>query len=261
MKKFLVAAVCLVVCFSMCFGAICETGADLAARFEEGTVEKDGVNYRLRKRLSSTLIICTETIEGVATPGFMCILSTEDNEKVISVAYLDTMVLCADEGENSDLTLSELFIEKLPGADPKAAGAAVLEEVNALIGETLVGDYLVFDVAGLETIEGLPECDVTGLDRIESMKARLKNAKNYAETLPSDSATDLIGKLSAFLATEMKSGALIKIADKAERYQTNPSIHLEAAPETDADGREYIRLEPGRLFDTLFDIFYEVNPY
>ena len=157
--------------------------------------------------------------------------------------------------------MADLFINTLPEADAKAAGTRLLEEVNELIGAPLVENYLVFDVAGLESIEGLPACDVTGLDRIDSMKARLRNAKDYAETLPSDSATGLISTLSEYLSTEMKSGALIKIADKAERYQINPSIHIETDAVVDENGLEYIPLETEELFDVVFDIFYEVNPY
>lgn len=257
-KKLLTVLMCLLVCAAMCAGAVGETSADLAARFQEDTVERDGETYRLRKRLSSTLVVCTEAIDGVATPGFMCILTTEDNEKVISVVYLDTRVL---SGDDVPATLSEVFVNALPDADAKAAGAKLLETVNGLIGTPLVEDYLVFDIAGLDTIEGLPECDVTGLDSIDSMKARLKNAKTYAEALPSDDLTDLISAMSEYLATEMKSGALVKIADKAERYQINPSIHLEGEPVEDMTGAEYIPLEDGVLFDALFDIFYEVNPY
>ena len=59
----------------------------------------------------------------------------------------------------------------------------------------------------------------------------------------------------------MKSGALIKIADKAERYQINPSVHLDVDPVVDMAGEEYILLEGNILYDALFDIFYEVNPY
>ena len=260
-KKLAMVLVCMLAVMALCTTAFAGTSADLAARFEEGTIEKDGTLYRQRKRLSSTLIVCTETIEDVATPGFMCVLSTEDNEKTISVFYLDTRVLALEEGSDNPVTLSELFMNTLPGADAKAAGARLLEEVNELIGKPLIENYLVFDVAGLDTIEGLPACDVTGLGQIDSMKARLKNAKAYAETLPSDSVTDLIGEMSAFLSTEMKSGALIKIADKAERYQINPSIHFESEITADENGRECISLKTDELFDAVFDIFYEVNPY
>ena len=260
-KKLAKALICMFAVIALCTTAFAETSADLAARFGEGTIEKDGTVYRQRKRLSSTLIVCTETIEDVATPGFMCVLSTEDNEKTISVFYLDTRVLALEEGNENPETLSELFMNALPGADAKAAGVRLLEEVNELIGEPLVENYLVFDVAGLDAIEGLPPCDTTGLDRIDSMKARLRNAKAYAETLSSDGITDLIGEMSAYLSTEMKSGALIKIADKAERYQINPSIHIEREITADENGREYISLETDELFDVVFDIFYEVNPY
>jgi len=249
---------CMMVCLSLCMGAVAETSADLAARFEEGTVKRNGEVYRLRKRLASTLIVCTETVEGVAIPGFICILTTEDNEKVISVVYLDTRVLTNDE---IPATLAEKFVDVLSGSDAKTAGAELKEAVNSLIGEPLVQDYLVFDIAGLDTIENLPECDVTGLDNIASMKARLKNAKAYAESLPSDAATDLISAMSPYLFTEMKSGALIKIADKAERYKINPSIHLDVEPIIDMVGEEYIPLADNVLYDAVFDIFYEVNPY
>lgn len=258
-EKFVYVVISLLLCAAVCMGAYAETSADLAQRFSEGTIEVDGTSYRLRKRLSSTLFICTEQVDSVPTPGFMGILTTEDNEKVINVVYLDPRMLA--ENEDAISTLSDVFVNALPGADAKAAGEKVLEAVNGLAGQALIEDYIVFDVAGLDKIDGLPAVDVTGLDQIDSMKARLKNAKNYAETLPSDDLTDLIGDMSDYLATEMKSGALIKIADKAERYSINPSVRLEIEPVLDEAGREYIPVEGTVLFDTLFNIFYEVNPY
>lgn len=257
-RKLMTAMVCMMVCLILCMTAFAETMGDLASPLNEGVVERDGVAYRLRKRLSSTMIVCTESVEDAAVPGFICILVTEDNEKVISNIYLDTRVLTKDE---IPVTLSEKFVDVLTGTDAKTAGAALKESVNNLIGEPLVEDYLVFDIAGLDTIEDLPECDVTGLDLISSMKARLKNAKSYAESLPSDGITDLISAMSPYLSTEMKSGALIKIADKAERYQINPSIHLDVNPVVDMAGEEYISLDGNILYEALFNIFYEVNPY
>ena len=259
-RKIFAAVMCLVMCLAMCLGACAQT-ADLEARFSEGTIEVNGETYRLRKRLSSTLFICTEQIDDVPTPGFMGILTTEDNEKVISVVYLDPRMLADPVEDAEKATLADVFAGALENADAKAGGAKVLETVNALIGETLIEDYIVFDVAGLDEIEGLPAVDVTGLDQLDSMKARLKNAKNYAENLPSGDLTDLIGEMSAYLHTEMKSGALIKIADKAERYAINPSVHLGIEPVVDEEGEEYISVEGTVLFDALFNIFYEVNPY
>lgn len=260
MKKKILAIMALVICAIMGMTALAET-ADVIQPFTEGTIDVNGTLYRLRKRMSSTLFICTEQIDSVATPGFMGILTTEDNEKTISVIYLDPR-MCAEAADDAEkTTLSQTFVNALAENDARFAGEAVLAAVNGLIGEDLVEDYIVFDIAGLDIIEGLPEVDVTGLEPMDSMKARLKNAKHYAETLSSDALTDLIGDMSDYLATEMKSGALVKIADKAERYTINPSIHLEIELITDETGGEYLPLAADLLYNTLFDIFYEVNPY
>lgn len=259
MKK-LLAVVALIICAVMGMTALAET-AEVIQPFTEGTIDVDGTLYRLRKRLSSTLFICTEQIDSVATPGFMGILTTEDNEKTISVIYLDPRMCAEAEDGAEKITLSQTFVDTLAENDARVAGEAVLAAVNGLIGEDLVEDYIVFDVAGLDIIEGLPEVDVTGLEPMDSMKARLKNAKHYAETLSSDAVTDLIGDMSDYLATEMKSGALVKIADKAERYIINPSIHLEIELMPEEEDVEYLPVATDVLYDILFDIFYEVNPY
>lgn len=259
MKK-LLAVVALIICAVMSMTALAET-ADVIQPFTEGTIDVDGTLYRLRKRLSSTLFICTEQIDSVATPGFMGILTTEDNEKTISVIYLDPRMCAEVEDGAEKTTLSKTFVDTLAENDVRVAGEAVLAAVNGLIGEDLVEDYIVFDVAGLDIIEGLPEVDVAGLEPMDSMKARLKNAKHYAETLSSDALTDLIGDMSDYLATEMKSGALVKIADKAERYTINPSIHLEIELMPEGEDVEYLPVATDILYDILFDIFYEVNPY
>lgn len=240
-------------------GALAETvRGDLSERFGMDTVlELEGVDYRLRKRMTSALVICVEHDETDALYiGYMGVLSADDHTKTFSLVELqpNLALLVGDDYASLEATFA---VEE----EMEICGLLTLQQVNALLSQEVVENYVVFDMAGLAQIEGLPEVDLTGVEPGGETKQRLKGVLAHVENFSTSELANLMNELSDYLETDMKSGTMMKLMDKAERYEILPTVHITGEPVTDEDGEEYLLIGADELNAILIGAFLEENPY
>jgi len=222
---------------------------------EEITLDVEGVPYRLKKRSTFALVICVENTENEAFSGYMGVLAVDDNAKNLMLIELDDrMAALADDEE---MRLSDAY---LSGEALQESSLMTLEVLNRILPYGVVDHYIVFDMKGLEVLEGYPGYD-SGAASEEDVKQRLKRAKACVEGLPSNQVSDVLEKLSGYVKSDLKSGALMKIADKAEKYEILPTVHFLNSTLQLVDEKEFMIADEQEAYRISVESFFEIDPY
>ena len=261
MKKIL-AVLCLLLMLLPGPGLAENAQADLAARFgDEASYEYGGKAYAPKKR-STTLLFAAHDESGLQ----LCyILAVDDALDRIAAICLPVDTLCPD-----GLTLAETYAQHLPPEDasipqPEADSMRLLDAVNSLLPEPLIESRLVLDARGLHLLQLAAVPAEEGLPGDEALKARLKALLQLADALPSSEQMQLLDALSAYLATDVKTGAMMKIADKAKRYELPPTVFLPGAypaPENGDAAAPQPYIPDGEALPAfLIEYFYDENPW
>lgn len=220
------------ICFFLCLifavtsvSAFAETAdgrGNLEERFSDvDTVDFNGATYYQKSRIKSMLFlgICDDGTD-LGELGLLMAVVVDDNLKTITPIQFDYRTVFKNESK-AQSTLKDAYENS---AAKEEACENVLAAVNTLFPSPLIESYLGFDIEGLKLIDGndflLPEEEVQA-----KVKERLKEIKPYAETMSADSATDMMDALSEYIHTDMKSGALMKITDKIDRYEIRTTLH------------------------------------
>ncbi len=246
----------------ICGAALAEsTRGDLTNRFsDESTIEIDGVEYRLRKRLTTVLALVLNDKDGYSEDSraeMIVALGVDDDERTFATISLNGKCPVEYNGETVELGA----IYGLAG-DKEQGVVDTLAAVNELLpGDIALESYLTFEVHGLTALDGQQtdsEFDET------AFKARARAIKNGSS---SSEYSNMYSALADYIITDMKSGAVMKVADKADRYTRSgliPMPAVETEPvETEDDAAEDAPFEPDldALWDILMPIWYEVNPW
>ena len=234
MKRFF--AVFLTV-MMLCVAAHAETErGDLSVRFGGETVlTHQETEYRVRKRLTNVLFMGMELDEETQKyeTVMLILLSIDDNLKMVTPIMLDCTKECVSAEE---AVQTEVLTEEVPenevvtlGAvvsryeDVKEGAQALVNEVNALLPDALIEDYLALDLAGLTLLDGLEGTEY---------EARMRAVASQFTSVSAGDVNRLLEELSPYLTTDMKSGALMKVVDKSERYERKSMLRLCLTEET-----------------------------
>ena len=218
MKKRMFAAMIamLLLLSQWCFAE--QEYVDLNERFSEQiTYEYAGETYYLKERVKTTLVLCANVPEdpqaGAGSVELLVILPVDDDSKLIRpIQFSPDMLVSWLEGEEQEKTFRQLFEET---ENAQAGCERMVEVLNALFPTAVVEQYAMLDMRGLPVLDGLENDgnNTAGEELIE----RLRAIKHEVEQ-GNKNVNTMINDLSGYIVTDMNSGAMMKVADKAERY-------------------------------------------
>ena len=103
-------------------------------------------------------------------------------------------------------------------------------------------------IDGIEPSDGYVEAEY---------KERLHAIKAKAEASTTDEINGMFNALSGYIVTDMKSGALMKIVDKLDLYEGQPTIPLPVLEENMEDGQVRLAVDEDAVLPAVLDVFYE----
>lgn len=198
--------------------------ADLQARFGgQATLEYNGKSYAPRKRISTMLFGACKN--GQLQLAYLVIVDDEEN-RIATVSLDPTTAVEAFDGK----PLSYIYSvptrpEDETTSQSDADARRLLEAVNSLLPEPLIENFVVLDVAGLDLLDGGEGNDPT-LPSVENTKQRLKEFGKYAMQSSSSEQMDMASALTGYFDTDVKTGAMVKLMDKASRYEVLPTLTI-----------------------------------
>ena len=264
MIKRIIAMLAVAALTLSCFALAEDTYIDLESRFSDiPTYEYNGVTYYQKDRMTTTLILCAELPadggQGAGRLEIVILLVTDDdNDTAVPIQLSANMRAAWLEGENGEKTLGELYASCETG---EAGAAMLLETVNALFPEAVAEHFFLLDIAGLPILDGAANDDVnvTG----EALVERLKKIYKGVESGQSD-ANEMLSALSGYIYTGMKSGQLMKVVDKADRYDRSsrtpfPVIISDADAAAEAAAEAVLEPDLAAFEEMMISIYYEEN--
>ena len=181
---------------------------DLTARFAgKPTMELDGETLTLRGRVTTALLVGLIPREEGQEAYLIALVAEDDNRKLVSPIWLEGGVAAAafEAAENAE-TGCRAAIEAMQGVMP---GVEI--------------DY--FACLNLQGISEGEEMDEQRLrERVSALRAEI-------ETASSAEIQALYKQMEPYIAKDMKSGAMMKFLDKADRYERRESVHLDERDE------------------------------
>lgn len=235
------AAVLILLLF--CHGGWAEDYVDLNERFSGVTTfERDGATYYLKERLTTVLAACVGVdAQGAPRLELTVLLTADDNAKTVTLWQLDGGMRAEwPEGAES------LNAVLASGATPGEGLARVAAAVDGLFPAPVIDGYIALDVQGLPLLDGVENDGVNTSG--DALVNRLRAIRDGASGASVNALSGMLTSLGDHVMTDMKSGALMKIADKADRYEVGhriplPVVGAEDAPELDADAFAALMLE------------------
>lgn len=234
---------------------------DLSERFGDVAVIMDGgIAYRVRSRISTVLVmgtVCEQDPEAPeeSTAELMYLLVLDDDTKTYTPVRLNSAMRVQWPGNESqpagEIQLRELYAK---GENPNEGCELIVQALNGILPDELVSSYAALDLERLTVIDGIEPGDVYVE---EEYKGRLHAIKEQAEQSTTDEVNEMFNALSGYIVTDMKSGALMKIADKVDRYDGRPTVPLPVIEEILQDGTIRVGLDEAALLPTILDVFYE----
>ena len=210
-------------------------------------MEYNGETYYLRSRLSAVMVtgVLSDEEDGLPRTDFAALFVIDDNQKRITPVYIDGRTVVEVDGNS--LPLREVYAL---GQDPARNCARMVAAVNGLLGGELVENYMAVD---LEGITGLAEFSMLEGDARE----RLHLLRLALQGIPSKQLNQMYGAMSAYLTTDMKSGAVMRVIDKTDRYEIAGTVDLPVLP-AEAEGDP---LEPDatRILELVIDLFFDTE--
>lgn len=250
--------ICLSLLFALSMLATC-AGAetvrgDLSERFSDiPRIEYEGQTYTLKNRITTVLAMGIgqdEAEKPRADVNFMLII--DDNAKTFSVVEIpaDTLVqVIQEDGTPWNMRFQDVYAL---GEDSDAGGMKMVETLNTVLGEARVEHYLAFDAEGAAVLDA-------SLAVIEDTKERLKAMMTLVEEMDSDQLNDTYKLLGDYIITDMKSGAVMKVIDKMDRYEVLPRIMLPGAQYNANDGGTLYVADVNEILKLRVNAFYEVD--
>ena len=224
---------------------------DLKGRFDgDVKITYEDIEYRQRKRMTTALFLGIAPDENGESyrPEMLILLAIDDGRKLVVPLRLDCGLLEIQEGEaEADESCLEYAVDP---DDIKAGCEGILRAVNGLLPAEVIEHYIALDLRGLSVIDGLDS---------EDYENRLRAVKRQVETMPSGALNDLFGEMSDYIVTDMKSGALMKIIDKADRYERTAMIDVMLEENWNQEDADSILFSEEAFLKLAVDIFFEEN--
>lgn len=257
-KSLLRICLALLLALSMlagCAGAETVRG-DLSERFSDiPRIEYEGETYALKNRITTVLAMGigkNEEEKPRVDAGFMLII--DDDAKTFSVIEIpsDTLVqVPLEDGTPWNMRFQDVYAL---GDEPDAGGLKMVETLNSVLGEERIEHYLAFDAEGAAVLD-------SELAFIEDTKERLKAMMALVDEMDSDQLNDTYGLLGDYIITDMKSGAVMKVIDKMDRYEVLPRMLLPGARYKANDGGTLYVHDVNEILKLRVSAFYEPNRY
>lgn len=198
--------------------------ADLQARFGgQATWEYEGKDYCVKKRLSTMLAAICQDDELLLA----YLIAVDDNARCIVPIALDIDApLLAPNGD----TFAHIYSLHTPPAENNLSQAdsdaqQLLSAVNRIFPESLIESYLIFDADGFDLLDGgtAPDPELTPA---ENTKQRAKAIGKDLMAASGSQQMDAVNLVSPYLTSDVKTGAMVKLADKATRYETVDTLWI-----------------------------------
>ena len=260
----------LLLCMLSSMAVAEEARGDLSQRFADvKTIEYDGKTMRMKNRLTSILFAVVDyEAQGPDALLFAALAVVDDDlRRITPVQLCRSLAVETQTGE-----LQPLYAAFADGGTQQARSEALLAAVNSLFPEAAVGHHVVLDVRGLDVLDGgsfaaseqiavQPESAMGTKEAMAQaeldLKARLRSIKNGADEAGSDELMDMFDALSGYFVTDMKSGALVKAADKTERYEIVSTAQLPGGNlPAEAGGYVFVP-DADAVLAQAIEIFYE----
>ncbi len=253
MKRFFAACLAVIMLCACAAHAETERG-DLSARFGGDVVlTHQDTEYCVRKRLTNVLFMGMEL--NADTQAYetvmMIVLSIDDNQKLITPIMLDCTRECviAEDAENAEETVTlGTVISRYE--DVQAGAEAVVGVVNALLPDALIEDYLALDLAGLTLLDGREDAQY---------EARMRAIASQFGDISTGDINRLLEELSPYLTTDMKSGAMMKVVDKTDRYERKNMLRLCMEEERLSEDPRLVLWTDEVWLNTIIETFLEEN--
>lgn len=229
---------------------------DLSERFNDiPKIEYEGQTYALKNRITTVLAMGIGKDEsGNPRTDVNFMLVVDDDAKTFSVMEIpvDTLVqVIREDGTPWNMRFQDVYAA---GTDSDDGGLKAVETLNAVLGEARVEHYLAFDAEGAAVLD-------IQLASIKDTKERLKAMMTLVEEMDSDQLNDTYKLLGDYIITDMKSGAVMKIIDKMDRYEVLPRIKLPGAQYNANDGGTLYVADENGILKFRVNAFYEVSRY
>lgn len=219
-------------------------------------VEHNGVSYRLRSRSSAVLALAVdENEQGLKRFCFGRLLLVDDEDKVFAMLDIpeNTLIQVSGdaEGELWNMRFGDVF--QLSGT-PDENCLKLMEAVNRLLDAELLESYIAFDLEGGAVLNG-------GAALSGTTREKLSALKTISDGMTTSELSEAYAALGDYIITNMKSGAVMKIVDKADRYERQDTISLPGS-ETVVAGSEVIFVpDTDQLMEIKLAFFYEENAW
>lgn len=229
---------------------------DLSERFGDiPRIEYEGQTYALKNRITTVLAAGIGKNEaGEPRADMIFMLVVDDDEKTFSVVEIpaDTLVqVSLEDGTPWNVRFQDVC---RMGEDLNAGGVKMVEAVNGMLGEERIENYLAFDAEGAAALDA-------GLAEIEDTRERLKAMMALVEEMDSDQLNDTYKLLGDYIITDMKSGAVMKVIDKMDRYEVLPRIILPGNQADASDGGTLFVPDVNEILKLRVNAFYEADRY
>ena len=240
-KNRLFAAILALFMLIMQLPAIAEDYVDLSQRFDDiVTYDFDGTTYYMNSRVTTTLVMCVniaeEGAEAIGSIELMILVVSDDDKRMIYPIQLDPSMAAAWlEGEAGDMTLEQIFAG---AANADEGGMKLVEAINGIFPAPVCEHYAMVDLRGLPLLDGIE--NTRRNTRGDELVKRLKDIKAAAEQAGMDSINDILDKLSGYVITDMKSGAMMKVVDKVDRFDRTSRIYFPIQMPTGEPDEVYI---------------------
>ena len=242
-------------------GASAETAerGDLSKRFSKiETIEYNGCTYRIRNRLTIALVMGTvgDDGDGVDYAELMYLLVIDDDQKIYTPIQITSSAWVDWQGselwpETGEVQLRAMYSK---GKDGNDGCSLIMQKIDEILGGELIGCYAALDMDRLTLIDGIEPSE----EYVEQeYKDRMHAIKASAEQSSTDEINEMFNVLSVYIVTDMKSGALMKIVDKVERYEGQQTIVLPVIEEILEDGQMRVKIDEGAVLPMVLNAFYE----
>ena len=258
-----VALLMMVVFAFLTVGAAAETAerGDLSKRFGNiETIEYNGCTYRIRNRLTIALVMGTvgdgEDGTGADYAELMYLLVIDDDQRIYTPIQIPSSAWVNWQGselwpETGEVQLRAMYSMVEDGND---GCRLILQKLDEILGGELIGCYAALDMDRLTLIDGIEPSEVYVE---QEYKDRMHAIKASAEQSSTDEINEMFNVLSGYIVTDMKSGALMKIVDKVDRYDGQPTIVLPVIEEILEDGQTRVRIDESAVLPVVLSAFYE----
>ena len=220
---------------------------DLSERFADVPhIDYGGTTYYLRDRVTTLMVTgVLPDEEGTPRTDYVAVFVIDDNEKRITPIYIDGQTLVEVEGNT--LPVREVYAL---GEDPEENCLRMLAAVNGLLGGELIEDYMAVDLEGITAVAAFSQLEGNTRERLHLLRLVLEN-------IPSKQLNQMYGEISDYLITDMKSGAVMRVLDKTDRYEIAETADLPVLP-AETEG-EPLTPDSEKILELVIAVFYDTE--